>query len=214
MYLFRKTNSSPSDIYELVWIPPLVWHNIISFYQRPYVPAILKLHGSEILSSRQQTAVKFNGMTADGWRLGANAAVRRTELVKYGIFGVHVAVCVTDCECVCVCVWLWGMARCCFGTWSQENKRLGSLRPHQLPSTLGQCRENQITCDHKHLPNKWNVVIWGCFWKMTDMQGGLQGPELSQLRAARHEKKRERKSQELWEVRKRVWLFGKTHTLI
>lgn len=116
--------------------------------------------------------------------------------------------------CVCVCVWLWGMARCCFGTWSQENKRLGSLRPHQLPSTLGQCRENQITCDHKHLPNKWNVVIWGCFWKMTDMQGGLQGPELSQLRAARHEKKRERKSQELWEVRKRVWLFGKTHTLI
>lgn len=43
-------------------------------------------------------------MTADGWRLGANAAVRRTELVKYGIFGVHVAVCVTDCECVCACV--------------------------------------------------------------------------------------------------------------
>lgn len=30
--------------------------------------------------------------------------MRRTELVKYSIFGVHVAVCVTDCECVCACV--------------------------------------------------------------------------------------------------------------
>lgn len=27
--------------------------------------------------------------------------MRRTELVKYGIFGVHVAVCVTDCEFGC-----------------------------------------------------------------------------------------------------------------
>lgn len=87
-----------------------------------------------------------------------------------------VAVCMTDpvcvCLCTCVCVWLRSMARCCFGTGSQENKRLGSLRPHQLPSTLGQWRENQITCDHKHLQNKWNVVIWGCCLKMTDIRGG------------------------------------------
>ena len=80
--------------------------------------------------------------------------------------------CVCVCVCTCVCVWLRSMARCCFGTGSQENKRLGSLRPHQLPSTLGQWRENQITRDHKHLQNKWNVVIWGCCLKMTDVGGG------------------------------------------
>ncbi len=73
----------------------LIWNNIIpSFYQRPYVPAILKLRSSEILNSRQQTAVRFNGMTADGQMAGANAAVRWTELVKYSIFSV------------CVCVWV------------------------------------------------------------------------------------------------------------
>ena len=81
----------------------LIWNIIISsFYQRPYVPATLKLRSSEILSSRQQTAVRFNGMTADGQMGRANAAVRRTELVKYSIFSVCVAVCMTDCVYVCV----------------------------------------------------------------------------------------------------------------
>lgn len=92
--------------------------------------------------------------------------LKQQELVKYSV---------RICVCVCMCashrVWLWGRARCCFGTCSPENKRLGSLRPHQLPSTLGQWRENQITCDHKHSPNKCNAVMWGCCWKMTDVGG-------------------------------------------
>lgn len=52
---------------------------ISSLYLRPYVPAILKLHSSEILNGRQQTAVGFNGMTADGQMVRANAAVRRID---------------------------------------------------------------------------------------------------------------------------------------
>ncbi len=130
--------------------------------------------------------------------------------IVYSVFVcVCVAVCVTDCACVCV--WLWGMARCCFGTCSQENKRLGSLRPHQLPSTRGQWRENQITCDHKHLPNKWNVVIWGCCWKMTDMEGDCRDLSCQNSGQGDIEKKENQKKCERILEKCFRYLLGYTH---
>lgn len=47
---------------------------------------ILKLRSSEILNSRQQTAMRFNGMATEGQMVGTNAAVRQTEVVKYSVF--------------------------------------------------------------------------------------------------------------------------------
>lgn len=82
-----------------------------------------------------------------------------------------------DRLCVCVCARLTVRhGQMLFGKCSYENKRLGSVRPHQLPSALGQWLENQITCDHKYLSDKWNVVIWGCCCKMTDTGGDCRDP--------------------------------------
>lgn len=53
-----------------------------------------------MLKNGQQTAVIFNGRTADGRMVRANAAVRRAEPVKYSICCVCVAVCGTDCVCL------------------------------------------------------------------------------------------------------------------
>lgn len=126
--------------------------------------------------------------------------LKQQELVKYSV---------RICVCVCMCashrVWLWGRARCCFGTFSPENKRLGSLRPHQLPSTLGQWRENQITCDHKHSPNKCNAVMWGCCWKMTDM-GGRPEPCQEYIKKTKHNLQRKMKEDKT--------LFFRMNTLV
>lgn len=115
LHPFRESNFSLSYIYELILIALLIWNNIIpSFYQRPYVPAILQLRSSEILNSRQQTAERFNGMAADERMVWANAAVRQSELVKYSIF------------CVCLCVWkfVWQPV-CVFGCEARPDAVLG-----------------------------------------------------------------------------------------
>ena len=64
-----------------------------------------KLPGSEILNGTQQIAVRFNGTAADGQTVGAHAAVRQAERVKYSI--LYLCVCVV-CVCVCVCVCVFG----------------------------------------------------------------------------------------------------------
>lgn len=93
-----------------------------------------KLRRSEILISRQQTALRFNRMATDGHMVGTHTAVWQTDSTVW-LNILSVCVCVFGCEA-------WPDAL--LGHALMRIKRLGSLRPHQLPSALGHWRKNKL----------------------------------------------------------------------
>lgn len=80
-------------------------------------------------------------------------------------------------ECVCVPCFCGKLprdtARCCFGTWSQENTKAWISQTSSAATNTVTVGENQIGRNCKHLTNKWNPLNRGWGRKIT------QDPQLS-----------------------------------